>query len=249
MKKCILFLLLLPVLTFGQSSQGKIKYEETVKLQIKLDNEDKAFLSKLPTERTFNHELIFKDNESLYKSVANEDLEIQEESDGHNFVFKMDVPDNQLYCDHANQVRIERKDFLGKYFLIQGEPNSWKWKLTSDAKEIQGFACQKAIYSDTSETVVAWYTPQIAIPYGPASYGKLPGMILQIELNEGTRIITATNITLDSIEEEIEIPTKGKKVTQAEFDEIVDKKMKEMGATRGKGGSGIKMIITSDHNH
>ncbi|MFC0603924.1 GLPGLI family protein [Winogradskyella pulchriflava] len=89
--------------------------------------------------------------------------------------------------------------------------------------------------------VVAWYTPQIPINQGPGDYWGLPGLILEINADRTT--ILCTKIVLNPEEkEDIDKPTKGDEVTQAEYNEIITKKMEEMremyGGRGGRGGRG-----------
>ena len=77
------------------------------------------------------------------------------------------------------------------------------------------------------ETISAWYTPQIPVSHGPAEYGGLPGLIL--ELTTGSTVMLCTKVVMNP-EKRIEIsaPTKGESVTRNEFDNIVEVKVKEM---------------------
>lgn len=88
--------------------------------------------------------------------------------------------------------------------------------------------------------VVAWYSPQIPVNQGPDGYWGLPGLILEVNADRTT--ILCTKIILNPEEkEEIEKPKKGNEVTQAEYSEIVTKKMEEMREMyggRGRGGRG-----------
>ncbi|MEO1030226.1 MAG: GLPGLI family protein [Bacteroidota bacterium] len=88
--------------------------------------------------------------------------------------------------------------------------------------------------------VVAWYTPQIPINQGPDDYWGLPGLILEVSADRTT--ILCTKIVMNPEEkEEIEKPEKGDEVTQAEYNEIITKKMQEMREMyggRGRGGRG-----------
>ena len=78
----------------------------------------------------------------------------------------------------------------------------------------------------TVETV-AWYTPQIPISNGPEQFWGLPGLILEVQ--DGNLTIVCSEIVLNPSEKvEIEEPKKGKKVTQEEFDKIMDDHSKEM---------------------
>lgn len=86
------------------------------------------------------------------------------------------------------------------------------------------------------QTVTAWYTPQIPINQGPGEYWGLPGLIL--EVSTGRTTILCSKIVMNPGEkEEIKTPSKGKEVTQAQYSEIVKKKMAEMREMyRGRGG-------------
>ena len=58
-------------------------------------------------------------------------------------------------------------------------------------------------------------------------YHGLPGLIL--EVTDGSQTLLCSKIVLNPKEKvKIEEPTKGKQVTQEKFDEILEKKMKEM---------------------
>ena len=85
------------------------------------------------------------------------------------------------------------------------------------------------------QTVTAWYTPQIPINQGPGEYWGLPGLIL--EVSSGRTTILCSKIVMNPGEkDEIKAPSKGKKVTQDEYSEIVKKKMEEMREMfRGRG--------------
>jgi hypothetical protein len=71
-------------------------------------------------------------------------------------------------------------------------------------------------------------------PSGSINASRLDTMILQLEMG-GKITITATEVIEQEVKDnELEIPSGGKKVTAAEFKEIQDKKFKEMGVEKGK---------------
>ena len=97
---------------------------------------------------------------------------------------------------------------------------------------------------DDERKVEVWFTPEIPVSSGPGEYGQLPGMILEIDLNEGDRTITATAVEAGDVAKDVlKEPKKGKEVTSEEYREIVREKMKEMRAERGAQGGGHMMII------
>ncbi|MFY8127523.1 MAG: GLPGLI family protein [Chitinophagaceae bacterium] len=84
--------------------------------------------------------------------------------------------------------------------------------------------------------VVAWFCEQINISSGPEEFGSLPGMILEIDIDNGGTIFNAIEIKKKIDKSEFVIPTNGKKVTQAEFTAESKKIMEEMQKGGGMGG-------------
>ena len=39
---------------------------------------------------------------------------------------------------------------------------------------------EEVVVTAEVETITAWYTPQIPVSHGPAEYGGLPGLILEL---------------------------------------------------------------------
>ena len=77
------------------------------------------------------------------------------------------------------------------------------------------------------KVIIAWYTPEIPVSFGPNNYWGLPGLIL--EINEEESIILCSKVTLSNKEKsKIKVPNTGDKVTQKKFDEIEKKKMDSM---------------------
>ncbi|MCW1952564.1 MAG: GLPGLI family protein [Flavobacteriia bacterium] len=95
----------------------------------------------------------------------------------------------------------------------------------------------------TETAITAWYTLDIPISQGPKEYWGLPGLIL--EVSEGRTAILCSKIVINPKEPlEIEAPSKGKKISQAEFQETMAKKVKEMSENfRGGGRSGGARIM------
>ena len=96
-------------------------------------------------------------------------------------------------------------------------------------------------------TITAWYTPEIPVNQGPEGYWGLPGLIL--EVNDGKTIILCSKVVLNPKEKaEIKAATKGKVVSQKEYDETVIKKMEEFREmNQGRGGRDGGMQIRINH--
>jgi GLPGLI family protein len=85
----------------------------------------------------------------------------------------------------------------------------------------------EVVVTAENETITAWYSPQIPVSHGPAEYGGLPGLIL--ELTNDRTVMLCTKVVMNP-EKRIDIsePTKGEFVTKGEFENIVEVKVKEM---------------------
>lgn len=245
------FLLLLaaalfPLSTFAQ--QGTVYFDETIKLEIELPPEMASMRDQIPNSTTASKVFFFSESGTLMKNAPREEGEEGGVTvGGDGFMMRMMGPgdvDNQIFRDLENERIVEKRDFLGRTFLITGEPETFAWKLTGEQSEFLGFACMKAVAVRDSSVIEAWFTPEIPIAAGPDIYGGLPGLILVVSVDDGQRTITAKEVTFGDLEEGVLTPpTEGREVTREEFDRIVDEKMKEMGGQRGRGGATFHVRI------
>ncbi len=241
----------------AQEFQGVATYKSKRKVEIKLDSSQMSsemhqqmmkMLNK-QFEKTFI--LTFNKEESVYKE---EEALAPPQPAGMQVVMVATGGADVLYKNTADQRYTNQNDLFGKIFLIKDKLQTTDWKLESETKNIGEYACFKATTTTERErreggisvngdkdlnadenkepemetiTITAWYTPQIPVSTGPGNYHGLPGLIL--EVNDGTETVICSKIVLnpdDGID--ISEPKKGKEVTQAEFDDIMEKKMKEM---------------------
>jgi len=175
-----------------------------------------------------------------------------------------------VYKDIATQKSLQSTEFMGKKFLISNDQNKIKWVMEKEQKMIGNYLCFKATAQvskpktmtsvwrkaekendsikdsanyDVQEEysmVTAWYTPQIPVSHGPAEFGGLPGLIL--ELTTDRTVMLCTRVVMNP-EKRIQIsePTKGEFVSRTEFENIVEVKTKEM-RDMWRGGGRSKSI-------
>ena len=55
------------------------------------------------------------------------------------------------------------------------------WKLLNNEKKINVFECKKAEVEFRGRKFIAWYAPEVAIPFGPFKFKGLPGLIINME--------------------------------------------------------------------
>ena len=108
-------------------------------------------------------------------------------------------------------------------------------KAKAEAKASTNFMDMMEMPSEI--TVTAWYAPEIPVSQGPENYYGLPGLIL--EVNDGKTVILCSKVVLNSKEKvTIKPSTKGKVVTEKEYNKIVADKMEEMQKMNSGPGSG-----------
>jgi len=252
MKQLLLLttLILVPWLLAAQNTSGEVTYKETIQIKFDMPDADEKIKKMIPPSQSATKVLVFTESASLYKNAGVKgegDIEVGHEEDGQEMKFVMKRPESILFTDLEESNTVHQREFFGRDFLVTGAARDCKWKLTGEKKKIGDYECQKAMLQDTSEQVVAWFTPQIPVPAGPGGYGMLPGLILELDIDNGNRTTIVTKLDLKAVDK-IEQPTKGKKVTAEEFKVIEAEKMKEMGVEMGGQGKGVRMIIrTEDH--
>jgi GLPGLI family protein len=89
--------------------------------------------------------------------------------------------------------------------------------------------------------VTVWYTEDIAASIGPDNYNGLPGAILEVDMDNGANVTTATEVTTKYAKKELVQPSKGDKMNKAQFQEAMKKIMEDMQKSGGMGGMRIRM--------
>ena len=227
---------LLTLLYFGasataQSHEGIVHYDQKINMHRRLP--DESMKAMVPEYRTNKMQLALRGAESLYKPVeANDADEEATDQNGNTMRMVIRVPQNEIYRNFDQKKNVELRELAGQKFLIQEELKQTPWKLTGESKKINGYDCMKATYTqpERNQPVVAWFAEAIPTPSGPAGYGGLPGLILELDVNDGEFIYTATKLDFKKLTNaDLKVPSGGKKVTEAEFNKIRDDFMKERG--------------------
>ena len=239
MKQILLALLaLLAGDAIAQQTEGDIQFDEKMNMHRNLPPDAGDMKAMIPEFRIMKSELLFTATESVYRNVEEEEDD-EEVGDGQVRI-KMQRPEAIFYRNFSSGQKTDQREFMGKYYLIEGAIDQTPWKVSGESRDILGYMCMKAVWEDTTterkRSVVAWFAPDIAVSSGPVTYGQLPGMILGIDINNGELQLTAQKIDLKPLKKgDIEMPKKGEKTTQAEFQKMMDERMKAMGGSRGGG--------------
>lgn len=245
-----------------QNISGEATYKSATTFDLKMDSSkvaaDQQAMIKQMMAKSMQKEftLSFTRTESVFKE--NESLEKSRGMRMGGMMAMIIGAGGTLYKNIPEEIMLEQKEFFSKVFLISDTVPQYNWKLEKETKSIGKYTCFKATAdkivkrltvqtkgeeatdTTTSDTVklVAWYTMQIPVSNGPAKYGGLPGLIMEVK--DGNTTMLCTKVILNPADGvSIEKPDSGEEVTQQEFEEITEKKIQEMRKMyRGRGGRG-----------
>lgn len=186
---------------------------------------------------------------TYYKNVKEKTFAVDKEFMGKEFLVKDSLPKLEWKLEGETKQ-------IGGYTcykatalkpVSQSDFRNFRTKKEEAKKEKPAEKEKKTNFMDDFEipkeiNITAWYAPEIPVNQGPEGYWGLPGLIL--EVSDDKTVILCSKIVLNSKEKaEIKAPSKGKVVTQKEYDEIVIKKMEEMREQFQKGGGRPTMRI------
>ncbi len=231
-----LLALLFSLTLLAQTTTGMVYYEETIEINIETDEETSQFAHLLPSSQTNHFILRFTPEHAHYSVDEKPAPPPAPQAEGEPVIqikFMRSNDNSAVYTDLAENTMVEQRNIFGRPFRIQHELDGGDWKLTNEQRTILGYTCMKAITGPDTLQTVAWFTPQIPAAVGPATYGQLPGLILELERDNIT--LKATEVLAEIDQPELmQAPTKGKKVTEEEFDRLQDEKLEEMNLQGGR---------------
>jgi len=240
------------------TKEGKVIYERVTQLGNvrfgvggNLPPEIQAQLDKMPKSRTDQFELMFTPQHSIYQYLPNAaDDGGSNTFSGGGAVIQMRAPgvNDISYMNFTNGIRLEQREIMEKSYVVVDTPARLQWKLSDETKPILNFVARKAtattinqrpvvsmengqmkseMRSDTSK-VVAWYTTDVPVPAGPNYAGQLPGLMLELDVNNGQSVIRAVEFSPKVAANKIKEPKDGKKLSNAEYLAERSKMMEEM---------------------
>lgn len=181
---------------FSQSKSGFVEYKVVFGSDEILETLDKKMVEEFKNE-TEAEQYLLEFNEKEYVFYLKDKMTIDsKKSSKKTFYYK---EKDSLYS-----IRPVEDDTFGK-FMVKEQKNT-NWELHNETKMIGEFLCYKATsyyiadrgaYGVFKFPIIAWYTPQIPLSYGPLTYGGLPGMILELQernITYGATIIKFTSL-------------------------------------------------------
>ena len=249
----------------AQMKEGKISYERKINMHRNLPNPQmKSMVPEFRTDKfelIFNESVsLFR---SVVDDEAPDPF-ANAGGGGGGMRMNFRMPTANTFTDVSKQMQYEERAFFEKEFLIIDSLKQYKWKLSEETKTIAKQLCKKATTmitapqmrmrvsiggggnnTDTAantprapkETeLVVWYAENIPVSFGPDNYSGLPGVIMEIDQDNGATVTTAVEVSAKYPKKELVAPTKGDKMNRAQFQENMQKLMQEM-----QRGGGIRM--------
>ncbi len=227
-------LMLLSSMSYAQKTEGVIRYlmtENYVKEMAAVD-----YLSKQAIDRLA---YMYGGNRGIYKSYSllwfnptqtkYEDSEESPEKGFSGWSYRKD--EYTIIRNFEKRTIHDYIDLLQKTYIIEDSLQVPKWRIMNEMKEIEGHICMNAVYNDTlkMQKVIGWYALDIRIMGGPERFFGLPGLILEVDINNGAMVITADKIELKKLTTELDFPkkAKGKKIKEKDYVAILKKHIAE----------------------
>ncbi|TSE06075.1 GLPGLI family protein [Aquimarina algiphila] len=229
MKKNVnLFFLILPVILCAQSYE--IKYERFFsgihgnlqEIAEKINNKK----DKNEDEHKIEQILTYSNGVSICGSSIEEfEVEDKEKSNEH-VIATHQVETVDYYKNQKDNILVQNyinwsPMIYGEDILVKSELFKYEWEITNQKTVISGYPCTMAkTINENGYKVLAWFTDKIGINDGPDTYWGLPGLILQLQINDRVLVIATSVKKLKKDVKIVEPTTKGKIMTPKEFKEF-----------------------------
>jgi GLPGLI family protein len=250
MKKLLLILFAAAsVSVHAQTKEGRMVYERTIQTPVRMFNADPEIARQLPKSRTEQFELLFSGNQSLWQYLPSANNEDPGTFSAPGMVVRFGGGANEIsYQNFDKQIRVDQREVMERSFVVTDSIRKLDWKLSQETKKVMNYTAYKATakrigtrprmtmengemkreeVADTT-SVIAWFTTEIPVPAGPDFQGQLPGMILELDVNNGQTVYKAIEFSPKVAVAKIKEPKEGKRVTANEFQKERDKLMEQM---------------------
>lgn len=234
MKKLLVCLCLLTsTMAVAQKTEGVVTYvrkEHWLKITNRL-----TFLSQEQKDRmtqTWKNweennkgvkmKLAFSPNESLYTYNSDEP-----EEGGYSWR----KSDFFVYRNFEKDKKTDIIEMLGKTYIVEDSLHAPVWKIGNQIKEVAGYVCMNAETEDPvmKQKITAWFAQDIPVSAGPERINSLPGLILELDVNDGDVVIEASSVAFRPLTpDDLKLPKqKGKKINDATYKGVIQQHITE----------------------
>lgn len=224
------------VTSLSLSSQSNKQYaiaKVSYAVQVHLDKDQEIY----KIHEKFSPGLVAKaeaiDSEVEYSLVFNDctsifylEKKLFSDNRAANFVIRKSKYYGRIKQQTNNYITEELQEDFGRFLVAR---KYQEWEFHDETKMIGEYLCFKAttFYTVTNPKgkvfkydFTAWYTPQLPYKFGPAGYGNLPGLIIELQGDSFTYGVKKIQFYKDLENNENEMPTlkKLKLITEDEFE-------------------------------
>ncbi|WP_116106075.1 GLPGLI family protein [Lewinella sp. IMCC34191] len=216
MNKLLLTLLLvgLSSLVVAKKNTLKVSYQQIVNRNV--EEGDHSFFAEINYA-----DLIADERMATYRYV-------QDTTGGQTVVSELEERVKLRYYDpigfafhtDVSQRTLTSRELVTDQSFIVTEPlPDLNWTIGEETKDVAGYACTSASVTFRGRTYVAWFTPELPLPFGPWKLGQLPGLILEASDDTGMIKFKALGIEqITATDDEWQLPpAKGKNVSFDKF--------------------------------
>jgi GLPGLI family protein len=234
LNRIILLVLILNLQSLAaQKSTGEVIYsvfkiEESWSLNKEADYSNMSNKVDALTE-TIKYKLEFNSNESKFYMIKR--MSVGEDYLSDVLTKHLFGEKKLYYANIEEKLLLQKEEIFDKTYLVKTSFDELEWTLTRESKNISNYVCFKAFGNRTfkardnkikSLTTIAWYCPELALPFGPFEAVGLPGMVL--EFQTGSHGFIANKIIFKDQDQEIKRPI-GKLIKRSDIETIYREKI------------------------
>lgn len=227
--KTLFLILLTATVGFAQKTEGVVTYERTshwTKVYARLpylSREEKDRI--IQTYKNYDEgqkekmKLVFSEKGSLY---THEDQQWQSD-DGR---WSGEKDEYYISRNFEKETQMDIIKTLGKTYIVDDSLRKPVWKVMNQIKDVNGYVCMKAETTEPirGQKIVVWFAQDIPVPAGPEQFFGLPGLIMELDVNDGDVVIEAVKVEFKPVDKDLAMPKiKGKKIKGKEYDALLSK--------------------------
>ena len=235
----LLIFSLISITVFSQTKKQYAKVKVSYGVKTYVDKNSKTykfmmqrspeFVAKIETVASeFDFSLVFNDSISIFYL----EKKLYSDNNAASFALIGTGYFGRIKQQTNNYITEELQEDFGKFLVSRPYQ---KWELHDDTKMIGDYLCFKAttFYTTTNPKgkvfkydFTAWYTPQLPYKFGPAGYGNLPGLIIELQgkrATYGVKKIQFYYANEKSKQNEMPKLKKKKLITEEKFEELAAK--------------------------
>lgn len=170
--------------------------------------------------KKLDYKLEFNENEAIFQLL--EKLNIDGDY-GLQMASTMGNGNAIHYTNFVENNKLQEKEISGKKFIIEEDLDAFEWDTKKESKTILGHKTIKAVTwavqpgssSNKKIKIEAWFAPNIPVHAAPLGYANLPGLVLELRVNERFTYTAKDIVFQDNVE--ITPPKKGERLSLKEY--------------------------------